>query len=41
MACVVPDLSQFNMPVVGTNVKITGMPPGYKIPAPIIPQENK
>ena len=41
MACVVPDLSQFNMPVVGTKIKITGMPPGNKIPTPIIPQENK
>ena len=28
MPCLVPDMSQFNMPVLGKGTKITGMPPG-------------
>src|SRR5690606_17660342 len=27
MPCLVPDMSQFNMPVAGKGIKITGMPP--------------
>ena len=26
--CLIPDMSQFNMPVMGKGIKITGMPPG-------------
>ena len=41
MPCMVPDLSQFNMPVLGRGIKITGMPPGSQPPIPLIPPQNK
>lgn len=41
MACIVPDLSQFNMPNAGRGIKITGMPPGSAPQNPIIPPQNK
>jgi len=41
MPCIVPDLSQFNMPVVGRSIKITGMPPGSSPTIPLIPPQNK
>jgi hypothetical protein len=37
MTCLVPDMSQFNMPVIGKGTKITGMPPGSLPPNEIIP----
>jgi len=39
MPCLVPDMSQFNMPVMGKGIKITGMPPGSLPPDQIIPQK--
>ena len=41
MPCLVPDLSRYNynMPVAGIGIKITGMPPG-SIPNTIIPRNN-
>jgi len=39
MPCLVPDISQFNMPVVGKGAKITGMPPGSFPPYNIIPEK--
>jgi hypothetical protein len=41
MVCLVPDLSRhnYNMPIAGTGIKITGMPPG-SIPNTIIPRNN-
>lgn len=38
MPCVVPDMSQFNMPNVGLGIKPTGMPPGFMKPRRIIPR---
>ena len=38
MPCLVPDMSQFNMPVMGKGIKITGMPPGSLQPNEIIPK---
>src|SRR6185436_18500092 len=32
MTCLVPDMSQFNMPVIGKGIKVTGMPPGSLAP---------
>jgi len=37
MPCLVPDMSQFNMPVMGKGTKITGIPPGSLPPNEIIP----
>lgn len=39
MPCLVPDMSQFNMPVMGKEIKITGMPPGSFPPIEIIPKK--
>ena len=39
MPCFVPDMSQFNMPVMGKAIKITGMPPGSVPPTEIIPKK--
>ena len=39
MPCLVPDMSQFNMPVMGKEIKITGMPPGSLPPNEIIPKK--
>ena len=39
MPCLVPDISQFNMPVMGKGMKITGMPPGLAPPNNIIPEK--
>lgn len=39
MPCLVPDMSQFNMPVMGKEIKITGMPPGSLPPKEIIPKK--
>ena len=39
MLCLVPDMSQFNMPVLGKGIKITGMPPGSLPPNEIIPKK--
>ena len=39
MTCLVPDMSQFNMPVMGKGMKITGMPPGSAPPNNIIPEK--
>jgi len=39
MPCLVPDMSQFNMPVMGKGIKITGMPPGSAPPNNIIPEK--
>jgi hypothetical protein len=38
MICLVPDLSQFNMPIVGKGIKISGMPPGSIPPNNILPK---
>ncbi|HEY5968512.1 MAG TPA: hypothetical protein VIU35_11085 [Chitinophagaceae bacterium] len=38
MPCLVLDISQFNMPVLGKETKITGMPPGSLPPNEIIPK---
>ena len=38
MICLVPDMSQFNMPVSGKGMKITGMPPGSIPPNKIFPK---
>jgi len=37
--CLVPDMSQFNMPVMGKEIKITSMPPGSLPPNEIIPKK--
>lgn len=39
MPCLVPDMSQFNMPVVDKGKKITGMPPGSLPRTEIIPKK--
>ena len=39
MPCLVPDMSQFNMPVMGKGIKVTGMPPGSLPPKEIIPEK--
>jgi len=39
MPCLAPDMSQFNMPVKGKGIKITGMPPGSLPPNEIIPKK--
>ena len=39
MPCLVPDMSQFNMRVMGKETKITGMPPGSLPPNEIIPKK--
>ena len=39
MPCLVPDMSQFNMPVMGKEIKITGMPPGSLPPNEVIPKK--
>lgn len=39
MPCFVPDMSQFNMPVMGKGIKITGMPPGSIPRNNIIPEK--
>jgi len=39
MPCLVPDMSQFNMPVMGKEIKITGMPPGSIPRNNIIPEK--
>ena len=39
MPCLVPDMSQFNMPVMGKEKSITGMPPGSLPPSEIIPKK--
>ena len=39
MLCLVPDMSQFNMPVLGKGIKITGMPPGSQPYNQIIPKK--
>ena len=39
MPCLVPDMSQFNMPVMGKGMKITGMPPDSAPPNNIIPEK--
>ena len=39
MRCLIPDMSQFNMPVIGKGIKITGMPPGSLPPNEIIPKK--
>ena len=39
MPCLVPDMSQFNMPVMGKGIKITGMPPGSVPPYNINPEK--
>jgi hypothetical protein len=41
MPCLVPELAQFNMPVMGRDMKMTGMPPGLQPPVPLIPPQNK
>jgi hypothetical protein len=39
MPCLVPDMSQFNMPVMGKEIRITGMPPGSVPRNNIIPKK--
>jgi hypothetical protein len=39
MPCLVPDMSQFNMPVMGKEIKLAGMPPGSLPPNEIIPKK--
>lgn len=39
MPCLVPDMSQFKMPVMGKGMKISGMPPGSSPPNSIIPEK--
>ena len=39
MPCLVPDMSQFNMPVMGKEIKITGIPPGSIPRNNIIPEK--
>jgi len=41
MPCIVPNMSQFNMPNAGRNLKVNGMPPGTSPPYKIIPGEDK
>lgn len=38
MPCLVPDLSQFKMPIAGKGFKIDGMPPGSGQPRSLIPK---
>lgn len=38
MLCIVPDMSQFNMPVAGKAMKIEEMPPGSVTPQLLIPK---
>lgn len=38
MPCIVPDMSQFNMPNAGRKIKAKGMPPGSSPPHKIIPE---
>lgn len=40
MICLVPDLSNFNMPNIAKNKIVQGMPPGRMLPFKIIPQKN-
>lgn len=40
MPCIVPNMSQFNMPNAGRNIKVNGMPPGSSPPYKIIPEVN-
>lgn len=40
MPCLVPDRSQFNMPIAGKGFKIDGMPPGVVQPRPLIPKTD-
>lgn len=40
MICIVPDLSNFNMPNIAKNKIVSGMPPGRIPPYKIIPQNN-
>ena len=39
MPCLVPDMSQFNTPVSGKGLKISGMPPGSAPPNSVIPEK--
>ena len=39
MPCLVPEMSQFNMPVIGKGTKVIGMPPGSAPPNNIIPEK--
>ena len=39
MPCLVPDISHFNMPVMGKGMKISGMPPGSAPQNSIIPEK--
>ena len=39
MPCLVPDMSQFNMPVMGKEIRIIGMPPGSVPRNNIIPEK--
>lgn len=41
MMCLVPDMSQFNMPNPANGKKTTGMPPGTAPPFKILPDNNK
>ena len=39
MTCLVPDMSQFNMPVMGKGMKKSGMPSGSAPPNSVIPEK--
>ena len=39
MPCLAPDMSQFNMPVMGKGTRVTGMPPDILPPTEIIPKK--
>ena len=39
MPCMVPNMTQFNMPNAGRNLRANGMPPGISPPNKIIPEE--
>ena len=39
MPCLAPDMSQFNMPVMGKGTRVTGMPPDFLPPTEIIPKK--
>ncbi|HMK17233.1 MAG TPA: hypothetical protein VK492_03460 [Chitinophagaceae bacterium] len=39
MPCLAPDMSQFNMPVIGKGTRVTGMPPDFLPPTEIIPKK--